>query len=145
MTKETGANQTCAQSARRRLKVKGLVLGVLLFSVFSNLLMLTGPLFMLQVYDRVLTSRSEETLLALFALVGALYGLLAMFEFARGRVMARVGARLQSALDPQLLRVSLARAIAPASRRKPSVELNDVETVRAFLSSPIVLAIFDAP
>ena len=50
-------------------KVRGLLLVTLFFSVFTNLLMLTGPLFMLQVYDRVLASRSEETLVALFALV----------------------------------------------------------------------------
>ena len=50
----------------------GLLLAVFLFSVFVNILMLTGPLFMLQVYDRVLASRSEETLVALFLLVALL-------------------------------------------------------------------------
>lgn len=63
------------------------------FSVFSNLLMLTGPVFMLQVYDRILTSRSQETLVALFLLVALLYGLMAGLDFARGRIVARFGAR----------------------------------------------------
>ncbi len=76
-----------------------LVLVAFLFSIFVNLLMLSGPLFMLQVYDRVLGSRSEETLAALFLLVGALYLLMAALDYARGRVMARYGAGFQSALD----------------------------------------------
>ncbi len=74
-----------------KFNITPLVLTVAFFSVFSNALMLTGPLFMLQVYDRVLASRSEETLVALFALVAGLYSLYALFEFARGRVMAYVG------------------------------------------------------
>ena len=56
---------------------------VAVFSCAVNLLMLTGPLFMLQVYDRVLASRSVPTLLALFALVAVLYGFLALFSYVR--------------------------------------------------------------
>lgn len=68
------------------------------FNVFVNLLMLTGPFFMLQIYDRVLGSRSEETLVALALLVTGLYGFMWMLDFARGRLAARYGARLQTAL-----------------------------------------------
>ena len=75
------------------------LLAVFGFSVFVNLLMLTGPLFMLQIYDRVLGSGSKETLAALFLLVGGLYALMALLDFARGRIMARFGARFQEALD----------------------------------------------
>lgn len=75
-----------------------------LFSVFVNLLMLTGPLFMLQVYDRVLGSRSEETLAALSILVVALYGLMWMLDVARTRILARYGARYQLALDANVFR-----------------------------------------
>ena len=59
--------------------------GTGLFSCVINLLMLTGPLFMLQVYDRVLTSRSIPTLLALVFLVAGLYAFLGVLEFLRGR------------------------------------------------------------
>ena len=79
---------------RRGLRqARGLFIWVGVFSFFANLLMLTGPLFMLQVYDRVLASRSEATLVALFGLVVFLYGIMALMDYARGRVLARVGAR----------------------------------------------------
>ena len=68
-------------------------IAVAFFSVFVNLLMLTGPLFMLQIYDRVLTSRSEETLVALLILVTGLFAMLGILDFIRGRVLARAGAR----------------------------------------------------
>ena len=63
-----------AELVKARRKASGLLGSVFLFSVFVNLLMLTGPLFMLQVYDRVLGSRSEETLVALFVLVARYAG-----------------------------------------------------------------------
>ena len=59
---------------------------VAVFSIFVNLLMLTGPLFMLQIYDRVLSSRSEATLVALLILVTGLFGMMGLLEFVRGRV-----------------------------------------------------------
>ena len=79
-----------AELQAARGEARGLLGSAFLFSIFVNLLMLTGPLFMLQVYDRVLGSRSEETLLALFLLVAFLYLMLGLLDYARGRVMARV-------------------------------------------------------
>ncbi len=70
-----------------------------LFSAFVNLLMLTGPLFMLQVYDRVLPARSPETLAALFLLVLFLFALLALADVARTRILARCADHLQIQLD----------------------------------------------
>jgi ABC-type protease/lipase transport system fused ATPase/permease subunit len=72
---------------------------VAVFSFFVNLLMLTGPLYMLQVYDRVLGSRSEATLIALTLLVIFLYAMMGLLDFVRGRIMGRVGARFQARLD----------------------------------------------
>jgi ABC-type protease/lipase transport system fused ATPase/permease subunit len=74
----------------------GLLGSVFVFSIFVNILMLTGPLFMLQVYDRVLGSRSEETLVALFALVAALYALMGLLDYARRRLLARFAVRFRS-------------------------------------------------
>ena len=86
---------------------RGLMRTTLLFSVFTNLLMLTGPLFMLQIYDRVLGSRSEETLVALTGLVTGLFLLYGLIEYARGRVLARAGARFQSAKSDRVFRAAL--------------------------------------
>src|SRR6056297_3743605 len=82
-----------------RRESRGLYWFVGVFSFFANLLMLTGPLYMLQVYDRVLGSRSVETLLALSLLVVFLYGMMGLLDYARGRVMGRVAARFQARLD----------------------------------------------
>ncbi|WP_299965181.1 type I secretion system permease/ATPase [uncultured Roseobacter sp.] len=122
-----------------------LLWAVFLFSVFVNLLMLTGPLFMLQVYDRVLGSRSEETLAALFLLVGVLYALMGTLDYARGRVLARFGARFQSTLDDRVFDAVLRRAILPRERGAPASGLRDLETVQGLFTSPLMLALFDVP
>ena len=126
-----------------KLNVTPLILTVAVFSIFSNALMLTGPLFMLQVYDRVLASRSEETLVALFALVAGLFALYALFEFARRRVMAHVGAKLQSSLGGDVFRAILERA----ALKKPGIpgSVQDLDSVRSILGSPVAMAIFDLP
>ncbi|MEL7179851.1 MAG: type I secretion system permease/ATPase, partial [Pseudomonadota bacterium] len=88
-----------AELIKTRKQSRGLYWVVGIFSFFVNLLMLTGPLYMLNVYDRVLRSRSFETLLALTALVAFLYAMMGILDFVRGRVMGRVGARFQADLD----------------------------------------------
>ena len=84
------AGLTELRAARSQSKV--LYWTVALFSLFANLLMLTGPMYMLQVYGRVLGSRSEETLIALWLLVVFLYSVMGILDYTRGRIMARVGA-----------------------------------------------------
>ena len=123
----------------------GLLWSVGLFSVFANLLMLTGPLFMLQVYDRVLGSRSVPTLMALFLLVAVLYGLMAMLDYARGRLLARFGARFQDALNARVFHAVMRRALAPEMRSKPASGLRDVDAVQGLFISPVMLALFDLP
>ncbi|MDG4649277.1 type I secretion system permease/ATPase [Roseibacterium sp. SDUM158017] len=126
-----------------RTRSGGLVLATFVFSIFTNLLMLTGPLFMLQIYDRVLASRSEETLVALFGLVSVLYFFYWLIEHARGRVMSRVGARLQDGLNARTFRAVVDRS----ARRQPGPagSLQDIEAVRTLFSSPVILALFDIP
>ncbi|WP_371808997.1 type I secretion system permease/ATPase [Ruegeria sp. HKCCD7255] len=116
-----------------------------LFSVFVNLLMLTGPLFMLQVYDRVLGSRAVETLTALFLLVALLYGLMALLDYARGRIVARFGARFQSQLDERVFDATMQHALHPKMRAAPATALRDLETIQNLCSSPILLAVMDIP
>ncbi|MEL7152137.1 MAG: type I secretion system permease/ATPase [Pseudomonadota bacterium] len=113
-----------------------------LFSVFVNLLMLTGPLFMLQVYDRVLGSRSEETLVALLILVVGLYALMWLLDFARTRLLARYGARLQSELDDDVFEAQLAYGTRTPAAQSAS---RDLEAVQGFYASPALPAMMDAP
>lgn len=120
-----------------------LLWGAFLFSVFVNLLMLTGPLFMLQVYDRVLGSRSEETLVALLVLVLGLYGFMWLLDFARTRLLARFGARFQSALDDRVFRAQL----TSDTRGTPAAlsANRDLEAIQGFCGSPALTALMDAP
>ncbi|MEM9139274.1 MAG: type I secretion system permease/ATPase, partial [Pseudomonadota bacterium] len=118
---------------------------VAVFSIFVNLLMLTGPLFMLQTYDRVLSSRSESTLVALLLLVTGLYVMFGLLEYARGRVLARAGARFQTLLDVRVFEAVLRRSVAPADRARPNTAARDMDSVRQLLSGPAPFALFDIP
>ena len=117
-----------------------------LFSAFVNLLMLTGPIFMLQIYDRVLTSRSEATLVALVVIVAFLFLMMGLLDHARARVLARAGAKFQAKLDPRVLGAILTRAgRSPAARSAPATGLHDLEAMQRFASGPGPFAFFDAP
>ncbi len=114
-----------------------------LFSAFVNLLMLTGPIYMLQVYDRVLSSRSMETLVALSLLVVFLYSMMGFLDFARGRVMARVGARFQSRLEKRVFDASMRRAASEGGA--PVSGLRDLEQVQRLMMLPVATSAFDIP
>ena len=122
-----------------------LFVSVFLFSIFVNLLMLTGPLFMLQIYDRVLASRSEATLVTLIGIVAFLFLMMGILDHARGRVLARAGARLQARLDSRVLRAILTRAIAPSERSRPATGVRDLEAIQRFFAGSGPFAFFDAP
>jgi len=127
-----------------RAASNGLLVFVALFSVFVNLLMLTGPIFMLQVYDRVLGSRSEATLVALAALVAFLYLMMGLLDYVRGRILTRVGARFQARLDRRVFAAAIDDA-ARAQRGTAAAGVRDLETVQRFLASPVMSALFDIP
>jgi len=130
------------RAARRESRSLYWAVGV--FGVFVNLLMLTGPLYMLQVYDRVLGSRSEATLIALSILVLFLYLMYGLLDFARGRVMARAGARFQARLDGRVFDAVLRKSSVRGPSETAS-NLADLESVQKLLSSPVLLAITDMP
>lgn len=130
------------RSARRQSRSLYWFVGV--FSFFANLLMLTGPIYMLQVYDRVLGSRSVETLVALSLLVAFLYGVMGLLDYSRGRIMARAGARFQAALDRRVFDAMVRRsAVAPDASAQTG--LSDLESVQRLISSPVLMAAFDLP
>ncbi len=135
---EAGRNELRAARAQNRR----LFWAVGIFSFFVNLLMLTGPMFMLQVYDRVLGSRSEETLLALFILMAFLFGMMGLLDFVRGRVLARIGARFQAAIDRRVFSAVIRRASVVQGG---ATALNDVESLQRLYASPVFAALFDIP
>ena len=128
-----------------RRESRGLYWTVGLFSFFANLLMLTGPIFMLQVYDRVLGSRSEETLVALALLVTFLYAMMGLLDYARGRIMARVGARFQTRLDRRVFEAVLASNAVAGAPPSSKTGLQDLESVQRLMVSPVFMALFDLP
>ncbi|MGR3758074.1 MAG: type I secretion system permease/ATPase [Tranquillimonas sp.] len=134
-----------AELRKVRAESRGLFWAVGIFSLFVNLLMLTGPLFMLQVYDRVLGSRSEETLLALFLLMAFLFLIMGVLDFVRGRVLARIGARFQERLDRRVFSAMVRKAALTSGRSEVQNNLRDLEAVQRLLSSPVLTALFDLP
>jgi ATP-binding cassette subfamily C protein len=117
--------------------------GVAIFSGLINILMLTGSLFMLEVYDRVLPSRSVPTLVGLIVLASALFGFQALLEITRGRLLVRVGNHLDYVLSPRIfdLMVQLPLRAKPGEAQP----IRDIEAVRSFLSSTGPTALFDMP
>jgi len=99
---------------------------------------------MLQVYDRVLGSRSEETLVALSLLVVFLYGVMGVLDYTRGRILGRVAARFQSHLDKRVFDAMIRRS-ALTNDPNARTGLSDLESIQRFVASPIVSAFFDMP
>ena len=120
-------------------------IGVGLFSGMINILMLTGSLYMLELYDRVLPSRSIPTLLGLSFIVLVLYGFQAGLDMVRARIMLRVGVALDEALGLRvydaIIRLPL-KASAGGAGLQP---LRDLDQLRAFLSGSGPSALFDLP
>ena len=131
-----------------RRELRGIMVTVGLFSVFMNLLMLTGPLFMLQTYDRVLSARSESTLVALVALMAFMFLIMGLLDWARGRLLTRMGARFQARLDRRVFNAILKRSVSDQKideKTGSGQQLKDLEAVNRFYASPVFAALFDAP
>jgi PrtD family type I secretion system ABC transporter len=134
-----------AELVATRRESRSLYWMVAIFSFFVNLLMLTGPLYMLNVYDRVLSSRSFETLIALSALVAFLYAMMGILDFVRGRIMGRVGARFQAKLDRRVFGAVLKATTLNRAPREAATGLRDLESIQRLITSPALMALFDLP
>lgn len=117
---------------------------VVVFSFCINLLMLAAPLYMLQIFDRVLSSRSTDTLVLLTLIVAAAILTMASLDAVRSSVMARIGAWLENRLAGTALAGSVSLPLKTG--RDPSVQsLRDLSVLRGFLSGHEVFAFLDAP
>ncbi len=115
-----------------------------IFSLFVNMLMLTIPLYMLQVFDRVITSRSLETLLMLtIAAVSALL-ILMLLDMLRGRLLLGAGVALDELAGPSVITGLLQAGVRPGTNTFTG-GLRDVATLRGFLTGSSVISLFDSP
>src|SRR5690554_2965983 len=114
------------------------------FSCVINIIGLTPALYMLQVYDRVLASNNETTLLMLTLLVVGLYGLSGMLEFARASVLIRVGNRFDMMLNERVFTAAFERNLRKLGGN-PSQAIHDLTNLRQFLTGNALFAFFDAP
>ncbi|MEI4488235.1 type I secretion system permease/ATPase [Frigidibacter sp. MR17.14] len=131
------------QASLRRLRPA--LIAVACLSALANLLMLIAPLYMLQVYDRVLGSGSTATLQGLFVIVVVLFGFLGAFDFLRTRILGRAGHRIDADLGEGAFRIWLRQPALTGEGANPGQALRDVETMRGFLASPAILALCDLP
>jgi ABC-type protease/lipase transport system fused ATPase/permease subunit len=113
------------------------------FSLVVNILMLTGSLYMMQIYDRVLSSQSGETLVFLTLIALGALAVMTLVDLARGRVTAGVGVWLEQHLG----QITLERAIGDtiAGRDCRAEALRDLATLRGFMAGPALIMLFDMP
>ena len=119
-----------------------LVVGI--FSMIANVLMLAPALYMLQVFDRVLVSRSELTLLVVSLMTLFLFAVMAFAEWSRSRLLVRTGVRLDRILSTRVFNASfeanLSQSGAPAQRA-----FSDLTEIRQFMTGNGIFAFFDSP
>ena len=118
---------------------------VALFSGIVNLLMLAGPLYMLQIYDRVLTSRSVPTLIALSALLVGAYAFQGALDLIRSRVVVRAAALLDQNLASNVHRAVVRLAVRTSHQGESIQPVRDLDQIRAFLTSAGPIAMVDLP
>lgn len=114
------------------------------FSMFINLIVLVPSLYMLQVYDRVLTSRNTMTLLMLTVIVLVMYVLMAVLEWMRSSVLIRVGTGIDHVLGERVFTAAFQRNLARMGGN-PAHAMQDLNSTRQFLAGSGALAFFDAP
>src|ERR1700722_3717691 len=110
-------------------------IGVGIMSCMINLLYLTGSLFMLEVYDRVLPSRSVPTLVGLVVLAGGLYIAQGVLDLIRGRILVRIGTALDESLNSRVFEPVGRLPLMAGGRGEGLQPLRDLDNVRSFLSS----------
>jgi len=136
-------NQPSSILADVQEKCRGALIAVGVVSLFVNMLMLTVPLYMLQIFDRVLMSRSDETLFFLsLAAVGALVVMSAL-DVMRSRILVRVSTWLEGRLGPEALTRAVRGLVA--SQMYGAQALRDISQMRQFIASPSIFSLFDAP
>jgi ATP-binding cassette subfamily C protein len=137
--------QASSELANALVACRRAFFAIALFSGMSNILMLTGALFMLEVYDRVLPSRSIPTLVALLVLAMGLYAAQGVIDMIRSRILVRIGNSLDEAMSMRVYE-AIVRLPLKAGGKGDSVQpIRDLDSVRVFLSGIGPVALFDLP
>jgi ATP-binding cassette, subfamily C, type I secretion system permease/ATPase len=126
-------------------KCRSTFIGVGLMSAMINILYLTGSFYMLEVYDRVLPSRSVPTLVGLTVLAVGLYVALGVLDVVRGRILVRVGASLDESLGARIFEITARLPLLIGQRNDGHQPLRDLDSVRSFFSGLGPIALFDLP
>lgn len=135
-------DENSLQKAYRKFRLA--FTATLIFSMFTNLLMFVGPIYMLQIYDRVLSSRSETTLIALSVIAVGLLVAYGLLEFTRSKLLVRAGLNFDEVLaHPTFHLVVKQQTAVPGSGAH--IALNDIDKVREFMTGQGILSFFDAP
>src|SRR5262245_5488883 len=124
---------------------RGTFIAVALMSGMSNILQLTGAFFMLEIYDRVLPSRSVPTLIGLVILAAGLFIALGLLDMIRGRILVRIGGKLDEALSARVYETIVRLPLKAGGRGDSLQPLRDLDSVRSFLSGMGPAALFDLP
>jgi ATP-binding cassette subfamily C exporter for protease/lipase len=115
-----------------------------IFSMVANLLMLAPTIYMMQIYDRVLRSGSELTLLALSLITLFLFGVMSFSEWTRSRILVRAGVRFDEHLSTRVFDASFESYLSQTTA-SPSRAFSDLITLRQFITGSGIFAFFDAP
>jgi ATP-binding cassette, subfamily C, type I secretion system permease/ATPase len=150
MSRPTTKSRTMRDSPAAELTAalascRGAFLATGLISGMSNVLMLTGAIFMLEIYDRVLPSRSVPTLIGLAILAVGLYVALGLLDLIRGRILNRIGISLDEALSGRIYQTVVRLPAIVGLRNDGSGPIRDLDNVRSFLAGFGPVALFDLP
>jgi ATP-binding cassette subfamily C protein PrsD len=124
---------------------RGAFVGVAVFSGIINVLMLTGSFYMLEVYDRVLPSRSVATLVGLTILAATVFIFLGVIDLIRARVLVRIGASLDQSVGERVFDAIVRLPLKAGTRSDGMQSLRDLDSLRSFLSGLGPTALFDLP
>lgn len=125
-------------------KFKSAFITVTVFSGVMNLFMILPSIYMMQVYDRVLVSRSEMTLLMLSIMVVALYFIMSVIEWLRSIILIRVSAGIDSALSGRIFHACFSKSLVDVDT-SPSQVFSDLSSIRQFMTGNGLFALLDIP
>ena len=124
---------------------KGAFLSAAGFSLLINFLMIAPSIYMLQVYDRVVSTGNKSTLLMLTLIVIVLFITMAALEWVRSQILVKVSGRLEMLLNKRLFKITFKQSLYSSGQRASTQPLDDLTGLRQFLTGNGLFAFFDAP